>query len=110
MLESLGYKVISTSKPAQALQIMAERKDSISLILTDVIMPEMNGPEMIEKMQETIPNLKYLYMSGYTANLLMGSDARRRATEFIPKPFSRNLLAKKVRDCLDKTSDNSQVS
>jgi PAS domain S-box-containing protein len=101
MLESLGYQVLATSSPREALRLAEERKDRIRLVLTDVIMPEMNGPDLVRQLLERHPDLVCLYMSGYTANLIAEQGVRDDGVNFIAKPFSRNGLARKVRDALD---------
>ena len=112
MLESLGYQVLATNSPAAALRIVEgtgadnvlfnEYKDHIDLLITDVIMPEMNGPELVARVKVRFPDLKHLFMSGYTANLVAVQGIQTGQTDFIQKPFSRTALAQKVREILDR--------
>lgn len=102
MLESLGYQVLSTLSALEGVEIAKQYGDKLSLLLSDVIMPELNGPEMVRKILADLPNLPYLYMSGYTANLLAEHGVSKQAVDMIHKPFTRTDLAKKVRECLDK--------
>ena len=96
MLESLGYEVLATSSPEEALRLAERHQDRIALLLTDVIMPEMNGPELVRRLKQRFPGFKHLYMSGYTANLIAEQGVRDDSVNFIQKPFSRKTLAKKV--------------
>ena len=102
MLESLGYEVLATSSPEEALRLAEQHRDRIDLLLTDVIMPEMNGPELVQRLKERFPALRHLYMSGYTANLIAEQGVRDDSVNFIQKPFSRKTLAKKVRESIGK--------
>ncbi|MGD9782648.1 MAG: PAS domain S-box protein [Kiritimatiellia bacterium] len=102
MLESLGYEVLATSSPEEALRLAEQHQDRIALLLTDVIMPEMNGPELVQRLKERFPALRHLYMSGYTANLIAEQGVRDDSVNFIQKPFSRKSLAKKVRESIGK--------
>ena len=100
ILESLGYRVIATDSPQDALRIAAERHGQIDLLLTDVIMSGMNGPELVRHLQDTQPAIRHLFMSGYTANLLEEQGVKENNAHFIQKPFSRNALAHKVKETL----------
>jgi len=101
MLESLGYKVFATASPIEALQLAERHKGHITLLLTDVIMPGMNGPELVQQIVPRDPGLKHLFMSGYTANLIEKQGIKASLTDFIQKPFSRISLAQKVRNSID---------
>ncbi|MCJ7596994.1 MAG: response regulator [Desulfobacterales bacterium] len=74
----------------------------IHLLLTDVVMPEMNGRDLAERIQAARPGMKVLYMSGYTANTIAHRGVLAEGTQFIQKPFSVKELAVKVRAVLDK--------
>ncbi len=100
ILESLGYQVFATDSPQDALRIAAERHGRIDLLLTDVIMSGMNGPELVRHLQETHPSIRHLFMSGYTANLLEEHGVEESNANFIQKPFSRTALALKVKESL----------
>ena len=70
MLERLGYKVIASSNPDEAIKIAREKSDEISLLVTDVIMPTMNGNVLLKKVKIECPSLKSLFMSGYTEDII----------------------------------------
>jgi CheY-like chemotaxis protein len=99
-LEALGYKVLVVDTPAAALGMAAQHKGDIHLVFTDVIMPGMNGREMSERLLANRPDLKVLFMSGYTADLILNQEVPHEGLHFIQKPFSRDDLARKVREVL----------
>ena len=81
----------------------------IDLLVTDVVMPEMNGRELAVQLQSHYPDLKVLYMSGYTANVIAHRGVLDEGVFFIPKPFSRQDLAAKVREVLDADAKNRRT-
>ncbi|MBU2551227.1 MAG: response regulator, partial [Proteobacteria bacterium] len=101
MLESLGYSVMTAGKPGEAVLMAGEHPDEIQLLLTDVVMPEMNGRELAERITEMKPGVKCLFMSGYTANAIAHHGVLEAGVNFIQKPFSMADLAAKVRAALD---------
>ena len=100
MLESRGYTVLSTDSPGDALRLVDEHVGTIDLLLTDVIMPEMNGRDLANRLQSRCPGMKRLYMSGYAANIVAYHDAADREINFIQKPFSMRELSAKVREVM----------
>lgn len=104
MLEQRGYKVIPASKPSEAISLSQNSGTEIHLVITDVIMPEMNGRDLLKYLRQSIPELKCLFMSGYTANVIAHHGVLDDDVNFIQKPFSINGLTLKVRSILDSTS------
>jgi DNA-binding NtrC family response regulator len=102
MLKRLGYTVIAASKPSEAIHLAGEHAGAIHLVLTDVVVPEMNGKELVEQLRSISPSLKCLYMSGYTANVIAHHGILEKGVSMIQKPFSLKDLATKVRDALDE--------
>ena len=100
MLEHLGYQVVTAAGPARAEELAAAHGESMDLLMTDVIMPEMNGRDLSEKLKTRHPNLKVLFMSGYTANVIAHHGVLEDGVVFVQKPFSRKELATKVRQAL----------
>ena len=100
-LESLGHTVLTADDPSEALRLAAEYKGEIQLLLTDVAMPEMSGLDLGERLQVTRPQLKRLYMSGYTIDSIPDRDDRQQELHFIQKPFCRAELAAKLRELLE---------
>lgn len=102
MLERLGYTVLIASTPNEAISIVeVSNMNAIHLLMTDVVMPEMNGRDLSKKLLSMNPGLKCLFMSGYTANVIAHHGVLDTGVQFINKPFSRQDLATKVRAALD---------
>ena len=101
MLEHAGYHVLSATSPAEALRLAEQHADHIHLLMTDVVMPEMNGRELARALHVRHPRLKRLFMSGYTANVIAHHGILDPGVHFIQKPFSTSDLAAKIREVLD---------
>ena len=101
MLENSGYRVICSQSPEEAMVLARENKDRINLLITDVVLPSMNGRELSSKINAFCPDLKVIYISGYTANIIAHQGVLDDDLHFLQKPFSRKNLAKKVRSVLD---------
>ena len=102
MLEQLGYRVLAASTPDRALEIFnSSINENIRLILTDVIMPKMSGKDLAEILTAKSPDLKCLFMSGYTDDVIAHHGILDEGLHFINKPFSKQTLAAKLRDILD---------
>jgi PAS domain S-box-containing protein len=101
VLEKFGYTVLFSSSPVEAMKLAEKHADEINLLITDVIMPEMNGRDLAERLQSLCPNLKTLFMSGYTADIIENRGVLESGVSFIAKPFSNQELAVKVREVLD---------
>ncbi|MEW6665882.1 MAG: ATP-binding protein [Thermodesulfobacteriota bacterium] len=102
ILERLGYTVLSARTPTEALSLAQRHPGLIHLLLTDVVMPEMNGRALWERVQAEQPGIKCLFMSGYTANVVAHHGVLDEGVHFIEKPFSARALAEGVRKVLDK--------
>jgi len=101
MLESVGYTVLATDTPSEAIELIKKPTLKIRLLLTDVIMPQMSGLELSTQLMSETPELKCLYMSGYTADVIAHHGILDKGIHFIQKPFSRKDLAAIVRKVLD---------
>jgi CheY-like chemotaxis protein len=101
MLETLGYTVFPAATPDEAIRIAGTLDGKIHLLMTDVIMPEMNGKDLNRNMLSLDPNLKCLFMSGYTANVIAHHGVLDVGIHFVQKPFSMNDLAEKLREVLE---------
>jgi len=102
MLERLGYTVLTADSPAAALATASEYQGAIHLLVTDVVMPEMNGRELAERLRSAQPSLKCLFMSGYTADVIAHRGVLEEGVQFMPKPFTLQALASHVRAALDR--------
>ena len=101
MLELHGYTVLTASAPMEALKIAADRSNDIHLLLTDVVLPEMTGKDLANKIQSRHPMMQVLFMSGYTANVIAHDGILEDGVQFIQKPFTVNELIEKIETVLD---------
>ena len=101
ILTGQGYQVLSANSPGQAMQLAREHAGEICLLITDVVMPEMNGRDLARNLLSLYPELKRLFMSGYTADVIAHHGVLDEGVHFIQKPFSLPDLAAKVREALE---------
>ena len=99
-LEALGFRVLAASDAAQAIAICEKDQPVIDVVLTDVVMPGMNGRDLHERLQKLRPGLRVLFTSGYTASVIAHHGMLEAGIHFIPKPFGIGELAHKLRDVL----------
>jgi CheY-like chemotaxis protein len=102
VLESDGYRLLEAPNGVAALSISAQYREPIHLLLTDVVMPEMSGRELANRLAAVHPEVKVLYMSGYTDDVIVHHGVLDEETEFIQKPFTPDVLARKIREVLDR--------
>ncbi|MGE5894481.1 MAG: ATP-binding protein, partial [bacterium] len=100
-LEKYGYKVLEAINGKDALSVFSENSAGINLIVADIIMPKMHGNEVCEKARMIRPDIKYLFMSGYSNDIIEKRDVLKEGVNFISKPFSPYDLLRKVREVLD---------
>lgn len=105
MLERLGYEVIAATKPGEMLSSVADLSGPIRLLITDVVMPGMNGRELADRVRKMHPLVKCLFMSGYTSNVIAHQGVLDKGDQFIEKPFTTKTLAAKVRHILDSDAE-----
>lgn len=110
MLEKLGYRVLTAHKPSEAIRLVEGNAEEIHLLLTDVIMPEMNGNDLAARVQFLCPSIKIIFMSGYTAKVTTELSELDEDKNFIGKPFSMDDLAVKVQDALKEIRKESASS
>lgn len=101
MLEKYGYQILVAPTPGEAIHIAKEYTGGINLLITDVVMPEMNGRDLATKLTSLYPGLKCLFASGYTGDVIARCGVLEERINFIQKPFSMQSLAAKVRELLD---------
>ncbi len=109
-LEKQGYRVIDAADGAVAMQIAVAHEGVIHLLLTDVIMPGMNGRELAQRILEIRPRVKVLYMSGYTENVIGRNGTLDAGVRLLQKPFTLRDLKSKVREVLDSTPSSPEVA
>jgi CheY-like chemotaxis protein len=101
VLTHFGYDVLSAADPDEALAVSGRHGDRIALLITDVVMPRMNGRELADRLVETNPSMKVLFMSGYTADEALRAAVRSGRSAFLQKPFFLSELSSKLRELLD---------
>jgi CheY-like chemotaxis protein len=103
LLERHGYTVLEARHGADALRIAEEHAPHIDLVLTDLVMPEMGGRELVERLRARHPRLKVLYMSGYSDKAITADGILPPGTGFVEKPFSVDQLMQRLREILDSS-------
>ena len=104
LLERTGYTVLTAKNGPEALTMLERYEGHLHLLLTDVVMPEMNGKQLFKRVSSHYPEVKVLYMSGYTENVITQRGVIEAGINFLPKPFSIDSLSAKVREVLDGQS------
>jgi len=102
MLEELGYAVLAAGSPDEAIKQAGQYAGDIHLLMTDVVMPEMNGRDLQKLLSALKPDMKYLFMSGYTTDVIAHHGILDEGVKFLQKPFLMNDLAVKVRETVGK--------
>jgi len=101
MLEKLGYQVLAAATPGQAMGLVSEHAETIHLLITDVVMPEMNGRDLADQLLALRPDIRVVFMSGYTADAIAHHGVLDAGVHFIEKPFSMKDLSVKIRAAID---------
>lgn len=109
ILELHGYRVISANLPTEALELVAQFPDAIHLIITDVVMPGLNGRELQARVNALKPGARCLFVSGYTADVIAHQGVLDNRVQFLAKPFTIPDLARKVREVLDQPESDRAI-
>ena len=102
MLREFGYTVLPAATPGEAIDLARQHAGDIHLLMTDVVMPEMNGRDLAKSLLAIFPELKRLFMSGYTANVIAHHGVLDPGVHFLQKPFTMSDLSRKIREVLDR--------
>lgn len=102
MLQKLGYRILTAASGAEAIEISRMHPGPIPVLLTDVVMPGMSGRQLADALAEQRPDMKVLFVSGYTEDTIVHHGVLDPNVRFLPKPFSRDALAQMLRDVLEK--------
>jgi PAS domain S-box-containing protein len=108
-LKENGYRVVAAADGSEAQEVAAQIAGPIDLLLTDVVMPGINGRVLAERLAPAHPAMKVLYMSGYTDSFIAGHGVLEAGTHLLRKPFTEEVLVRKVRDLLDGRSDGEET-
>jgi PAS domain S-box-containing protein len=101
-LQSYGYQVLEASQGAEAIRLVEKQKGTIHLLVTDVVMPQLGGRQLVDKLHALQPGMKILYLSGYTDDAVVRHGLMEGEAAFLQKPFTPVILAHKVREVLDQ--------
>jgi len=101
ILEGAGYRVMSSSRPIEALHLMETTSEPIALLVTDLVMPGLNGSELYQRIHASRPEVRPLFLSGYPADSITLHELSEKRAGFLQKPFTRPALLAKVREILD---------
>lgn len=106
ILKDSGYQILEATSGREALDVWHRYSGKIDLLLTDMVMPEgVSGVELAERLVKEMPQLKVIFMSGYTSDDVSAEMLQRTNASFIQKPYGHAELTKVVRDCLDKKAN-----
>jgi len=107
-LKALDYDVLAADHPRKAIDLVAREQMRVDLLLTDVVMPEMSGPQLFRQLEGLLPGLRCLYMSGYPADVIE-SDIGMHNVAVMPKPFTREELAEKLEGVLGRKDSTRET-
>jgi DNA-binding response OmpR family regulator len=110
VLEHAGYLVLEASNAEQAMAVFRRFEGSINLLLTDVVMPSMSGPELASKLKAMRPGFITMLMSGYSGNPGLSKTGLRMGDYFIQKPFSISMLLSRVAEALSRSLNSPEVT
>ena len=103
-LESAGYRVLEAEGASEAIEVLATHPGQISLVLTDVVMPGVGGPELARRIQQRTPHVSVLFTSGYTDSEIARRGLLQPGAAFLQKPFTPAALVRAVRERLDQSA------
>jgi len=109
-LEQHGYRVLAAGSGEEAVEVAARHREPLHVMVTDVVMPGMGGPELATRLAALHPELRVLYISGYTDDAVLRHGVREGVTSFLQKPFTLEALARKIRDVLDAPRQETPAS
>ena len=102
ILRAHGYTTMEATDGEDAVKVFMENRDRVDLMLLDVVMPKKNGKEAYEEIKKTHPDVKVIFTSGYTGDIIFDKGIQGETFDFITKPLSPNGLLRKVREVLDR--------
>ena len=108
-LQQCGYTVLNAQSAADAIAVSERHPGAIDLLLSDVVMPGLSGPDLAQRIVRLRPAIKVLYVSGFTSHALFQGGSVDPGTCFLGKPFTRQVLAAKVRECLDRKGERREA-
>jgi len=109
VLRGHGYRVLAAGRGSEALRILRKEERDIDLLISDVVMPEMNGVELAHRVHEASPRSRMLFVSGYSESDIADQGMEAIAFQVLQKPFTPDTLARKVREVLDGVGDGGNA-
>jgi CheY-like chemotaxis protein len=106
-LRNCGYKVVVATHGLEAVELVRDHNVAFDLLVTDVVLPAMNGRQLYDQLRESRPGLRVVFMSGYTDDLIAHHGVLEPGVSFVEKPFNQETLARKVRETLDRGGGQS---
>jgi len=103
VLQKQGYTILESQDVRHAIELTTNRQGPIDLLLTDVVMPDLSGPELVEQLTRIHPEMKVLYMSGYADSAIVRHGVLPPDADFVQKPFAPEALHSKIREVLDRS-------
>ncbi len=107
VLTARGYHVLEATRGEEAIRLCKQLQGKIDLAVMDVVMPEMSGPDLVKQMAPVCPDMRVLYISGYTDEAIVHHGIPQSGAAFLQKPFMPDALARKVREVLDMRSNSA---
>jgi len=107
-LSATGYEVFEAGSGEEALEVLDDIEDEVDLIISDVVMPEMDGPALLIKVRERLPDVKFIFVSGYAEENVRQDLADNRSVEFLPKPYTLDQINSKVKDVLSAIDEGDE--
>ena len=104
MLSTLGYTILEAATGEKAVELCQQHKETIHLVLTDVVMPQISGPKLVEQLRKIRNDSKIIYTTGYTEDMVTQHGSSESETHVLLKPYTRESLSQKVRHVLDHTA------
>jgi two-component system cell cycle sensor histidine kinase/response regulator CckA len=101
VLRDQGYTVLEADSPARALELAQEHDEAVHLVVSDVVMPGLSGPDLLARLRQRWPDLRALFVSGYTESAVVRQGVLEPGTPFLAKPFSPAALSRRVREVLE---------
>ena len=107
-LRSRGYTVVEAENGVEAMEVLEEQSGAIDLVVSDVVMPEMDGPTLLKAMREKNPDIKFIFVSGYAEDAFEKSLPEGQQFDFLPKPFTLSQLVAAVKETMAKQGDEAR--